>query len=227
MRYILAIALLTASVAWGGRPRCPPPASDDASRDAYLDAQQRYIGSLQEPGQKAIEQIALSQCVVGWSERAVGPHQPLQPRHKIRARDAALRAKERELTRDDASGLEARLNACPVIELKASPSSWRPIAGWSLVGAGVAGMALGVVFNSASGSAENDYNAAIAAGSSAAVINGHADDAESNANLATTGWIVGGVLMAAGLGLLIWDWTDDAPVRAWVTPQGVGVGGRF
>lgn len=214
--------LLGTGVAWADRPPCPPPDRPDSVRDTYLDAHLTYIGgTLKDPTTKAIDQVELAKCVISWCGK------PIQPRHKIRASDALLRAGKNPLTQAKVPALQARLNACRTVEAQPAATSWRPIAGWSLVGAGVAGLALGVVFNSASGSAEDDYNAAIAAGSSAAVINGHADDAESNANLATTGWVAGGVLMAAGVGLLIWDWTDDAPVRAWVTPQGVGVGGRF
>jgi hypothetical protein len=213
--------LLVGAAAWAERPSCPPADRPDSTRDTYLDAHLTYVGALKDPATKALDQIELAKCVVSWCTR------PLQPRHKIRASDALLRAGKHPLTQSKVPALQARLNACAEPVNPPPGGGWRPIAGWSLVGAGVVATALGFVFQSAADDASADYDAAIAAMSSSTIINGHANDAASNGDLAEVGWIAGGVLAAAGLGILIWDWTDDAPVRAWVTPQGVGLGGRF
>ena len=103
-------------------------------------------------------------------------------------------------------------------------SSARPALGWSLVGVGVAGVAVGAVFIAG---ALDDADAA--SGLRPVDAERHAslsDDVESQEAAAWVGFGLGGAALAAGLTVLLWP-EGDAPVTATVTPYGAGLSVRW
>jgi tetratricopeptide (TPR) repeat protein len=100
-------------------------------------------------------------------------------------------------------------------------------AGWATLGAGVVAAGVGIGFGVASTSAEEDHKAA----TTGAEKKRTADDAESAATMANVMYATGGVLVAAGVTMLIIDARREPtghPTAA-VTPEGAFVGwtGRF
>jgi len=92
-------------------------------------------------------------------------------------------------------------------EPEAAPGRTMKIAGWSLVGVGVASLAAGTYFGISSGSlrdeAVNEPSARLA--------NDKLEDARSNATLANVTLIAGGVLAAGGAVLALLPMTSSSP----------------
>lgn len=126
---------------------------------------------------------------------------------------------------------EPSLTPAPRVAPPASPPPhtvlW-PI-GWASLGAGVVAAGVGIGFGVASSNAEEDHKAA----TTGAEKKRTADDAESAATMANVMYATGGVLVAAGVTMLIIDARRGAEAKsaptAVVTPEGafVGWGGRF
>jgi tetratricopeptide (TPR) repeat protein len=126
---------------------------------------------------------------------------------------------------------EPSLTPAPRVAQPASPPPhtvlW-PI-GWASLGAGVVAAGVGIGFGIASSNAEEDHKAA----TTGAEKKRTADDAESAATMANVMYATGGVLVAAGVTMLIIDARRGPEAKgaptAVVTPEGafVGWGGRF
>lgn len=114
-----------------------------------------------------------------------------------------------------------------VAEEKPAPapdSDWKPIAGWSLVGAGVAGLVVGAVFH-AQASSTHDEGSALGPGrdDERAALQ---SDLDSQQTLMWTGYGLGAALGAAGAALLLWP-DDDASVALAPGPGGLAAWGRW
>lgn len=223
---ISVMGLLMMAPAAMARLECPAKSTPLAERDLYVDKHLAEIGGQPDPDAKAIEQVTLAACIVKWCT-------PMYDRHRTVARAALVQARQNPLTANKAKRLEATLATCKGAP-KATPpppppakSQWKAIAGWSAIGLGVVAGAVGYVFQIEEENARDAHEDATDAMEAAATINGHRADIESWRNRKGATWIAGGVIAAAGIGLLIWDAVDDAPVKAWIGPGTVGVGGRF
>ena len=92
--------------------------------------------------------------------------------------------------------------------------------GYGALGAGVVGVAVGAGFGSAADTAAADHRAAKTPGDKVRF----EDDANSKASLANVGYVVGGALIAAGAGILIYDAvSDDSTVEVAPGPTGLSM----
>lgn len=104
----------------------------------------------------------------------------------------------------------------------------KAVTGWILIGLGAAAGAVGYYFHSEESDARDDYTLARDAGM-ADEANGYREEVADWQTYKGLTWIGGGILAAAGIGLVIWAAVDedDPPVKAWIGPGSVGFGGRF
>lgn len=142
-----------------------------------------------------------------------------------RVPDAPDRADvERRIRVMEAVAARARPAPPPPVRTTVTPKpADPPYLAYSLAGAGAAGLITGIVLGSRAASLDDDY--------SAEVLNAQrkqslGDDAESAATWANVAYGVGGALLVGGVVLWLID-EPSAPVTGFVTPQGVGLHGRF
>ena len=112
----------------------------------------------------------------------------------------------------------------PVVEAEPKPkgTSALTIAGWSALGLGVAGLGVGGLYT-----LEVNDIAADSEGKRDAERDQAKSDFESAQNLAVIGYVAGGVLVAAGVVLLLIPDADEAPVTLAPTPDGAVLTVRF
>lgn len=211
------------------RLECPAADRPLAERDLYVDKHLAVIGAQPDPDAKAIEQVTLAECIIKWCT-------PMYERHRTVARTALLQARQNLLTNKKAKRLEKAMKACksgataPIVQQPppGSPSVWKSVTGWTLIGLGVVAGGLGYFFHLEESDARDDHSAALAANESADTINGFREEIDDWQTRKGLTWFAGGVLAAAGIGLVVWDaLDDDDTVKAWIGPGTVGIGGRF
>lgn len=98
-------------------------------------------------------------------------------------------------------------SAAPASVAEPAESEWQLPWGIGLASAGGLGVAVGVVFGASARSNEDAHRAA----NDDATKSARWADAESDASIATASTIIGGVLLAGGLGLILWDVLTDTP----------------
>lgn len=115
--------------------------------------------------------------------------------------------------------------------------SWRVPVGWTLVGVGAASLVTGIVFGTMVSAKNSEYDDAVAANKTYDELQEIRDSSDQLQTLQVVTLVAGGVLAAAGGGLLIWHWADNrkqdtaAAIGLFplVTHQtaGLGLNGRF
>lgn len=101
----------------------------------------------------------------------------------------------------------ASASVAPTSVAEPAESGWQLPWGIGLASAGGLGVAVGVVFGASARSNEDAHRAA----NDDATKSARWADAESDASIATASTIIGGVLLAGGLGLILWDVLAETP----------------
>ncbi len=219
--------------------RLSPRADDKASVEATIAALQRTLaeqdGTLALTTSPAGAVVTLDGKSLGLTplSKAVRPgkhtlavtlaaHGPVEQSVEVKAGETTQLALV--LTPDPVTAPPPTVAA----EAPADDASWRPIAGWSAVGVGVALVGLGVAFNVAANGTVDDAGA-LRLGDEAEH-GALSDDLDQQRALMYVGYGLGAALVAGGMAVLLWPEDDAgaAPAASLsVGPTGVLVGGVF
>lgn len=151
---------------------------------------------------------------------------------------AAERTRAASKTEEQAAPTPAVVDdPAPVDQPQPAKRAWRVPVGWTLVGVGAASLVTGIVFGSMVSSKNSEYDDAVKGKTydEQQAIKGELQDIQDSADQLQTLQVVtlvaGGVLAAAGGGLLIWHWADNrqrgtaaVSLFPFVTHQTAGLG---
>ena len=121
--------------------------------------------------------------------------------------------------------VEAGGTAAAEMVLSAEELDWRPVAGWSGVGLGVATITAGVIFSAVANGHSEDAKGLVQGEDDE--FDALQDDYDGAVTAMTASYIAGGVLMSAGAVLLLWPDDEATQTTAILGPGSVTLGGRF